>query len=152
MSEIQVSETRQKVVNLQEAMDLLPQVDCPVRHHFTDGVYAREITIPKGTVLVGAVHKRDSIVVLSSGALRLVVDGGTKDIYAPFTMTCKAGAKNAAFAIETAVWTNFFPNPDNEQDTDKLVEILTESKASELLGGSENKQLLQHAQLHALEE
>lgn len=133
---------REKVNRLQSEMDRLPQVECPVRHHFAPGVYAREITIPKGTILVGAVHKKDSLVVLSAGRLRLAVDDGFIEVQAPFTMNCKAGAKNAALALETAVWTNFFANPDEVRDVDALVEVLTESKASDLLGGATNKQLI----------
>ncbi|WP_291518414.1 hypothetical protein [Acidovorax sp.] len=117
----------------------LPQTECPVRHHFAPGVYAREITIPKDTVLVGVVHKRDNLVVLSAGRLRLVTDDGTVEIAAPHTLLCKAGAKNAAVALEDSVWTNFFAT--DETDTDKLVELLTEATAEELLGGAKNKQL-----------
>ena len=131
--------TREKVNRLEDALRSVPQVDCPIRHHFAPGIYAREITIPKGTVLVGAIHKCESLVVLSAGKLRLVTDDGTVEITAPYTMTCTPGAKNAAVALEDSVWTNFFAT--EETDTDKLVEILTESKASDLLGGDTNQQL-----------
>lgn len=132
--------TRDRVNALENALLEVPQVDCPIRHHFAPGVYAREITIPKGTVLVGAVHKRDNLVVLSSGRLRLVTDDGTIEISAPHTRICKAGAKNAAVALEDSVWTNFFAT--DETDTDKLVELLTESTADELIGGANNPQLI----------
>lgn len=130
---------RERVTRLQNSMDNVPQVDCPVREYFAPGLYAREITIPKGTTLVGAIHKAESIVVLSKGSLRLVTEDGWVDITAPHTRICKPGAKNAATAIEDSVWTNFFAT--TETDPVKLVELLTFSKASELIGGSENKQL-----------
>lgn len=131
---------REKVEKLEESMLHLPQVECPVRHYFAPGVYAREITIPKGTVLTGAIHKRENLVVLSAGRLRLMQEDGHIEISAPHTMLCKAGAKNAAYALEDAVWTNFFAT--EETDPDKLVELLTHSKADELLGGANNKQLV----------
>jgi hypothetical protein len=131
--------TREKVNRLEDALRSVPQVNCPIRHHFAPGIYAREITIPKGTVLTGAVHKQESLVVLSAGRLRLVTDDGTVEISAPYTLTCKAGAKNAALALEDSVWTNFFATEETDQD--KLVELLTESKASDLLGGDTNQQL-----------
>ena len=130
-----------RVMRLEEEISKLPQVDCPVKHYFAPGLFAREITLPKGTVLTGAIHRTENLVVLSKGKLRLVTEDGTIDIEAPFTMTCKAGAKNAAVAIEDSVWTNFMHNPTNETDLEKLVEMFTESKASELLGGSDNAQL-----------
>lgn len=141
---------RQKVERLEKSMYGMPQAECPVRHYFAPGMYAREITIPKGVTLVGAIHKTENLCVLSKGRLELVTDEGTVVVEAPATITCKAGAKNAALALEDAVWTNFLPNPDNETDTDKLVEVFTHSKASELLGGKDNPQLLANASLERL--
>lgn len=128
-----------RITNLEQVLRALPQVECPVRHHFAPSVYAREITIPKGTVLVGAIHKRENLAILSAGSLQLVTDEGTVIITAPHILTVKVGAKNAAYALEDSVWTNFFAT--EETDTDKLVELLTESTAAELLGGLNMKHL-----------
>jgi hypothetical protein len=76
---------------------------------------------------------------LSAGKLQLVTDNGTVEVSAPCTVTVKPGQKNAALALEDSVWTNFFPT--DETDVEKLVEMLTESKACELLGGANNSQL-----------
>lgn len=142
---------RQKVDRLERAMYDMPQADCPVRHFFAPGMYAREITIPKGVTLVGAIHKNENLAVLSKGVLELVTEDGTVTISAPCTVTIKPGTKNAALALEDAVWTNFLPNPDNETDTDKLVEVFTHSKACELLGGSQNPQLIAQKEREKLE-
>jgi hypothetical protein len=140
---------QEKVVALEEVLLEVPQVDCPVRHHFAPGMYAREITIPKGTVLTGAVHKTQNLAVLSSGKLQLVTDNGTTIISAPHILTVMPGMKNAAYALEDSVWTNFFPT--EETDTDVLVELLTESKATDLIGGSDNKQLVANLSTERLE-
>ena len=142
---------RQKVEKLERAMYSMPQAECPVRHYFANGMYAREITIPKGVTLVGAVHKMENLAVLSKGRLELVTDAGTVTLEAPCVVTVKPGTKNAALALEDAVWTNFLPNPDNETDTDKLVEVFTHSKACELLGGSQNPQLIAQREREKLE-
>lgn len=147
-----VKTMREKVEALEQSMYTLEQADCPVRHYFAPGMYAREITIQKGVTLVGAIHKTENLCVLSKGKLQLVTEAGTVIIEAPHTLICKAGAKNAAFALEDSVWTNFLANPDNETDTDKLVEVFTHSKASELLGGKDNPQLLALAKLKELEK
>lgn len=140
---------QEKVKALEEVLLEVPQVDCPVRHHFAPGIYAREITIPKGTVLTGAVHKTQNLAVLSSGKLQLVTDEGTTIITAPHILTVMPGMKNAAYALEDSVWTNFFPT--EETDTDVLVELLTESKATDLIGGSTNKQLVANLSTERLE-
>lgn len=131
---------RDRVLSIEKRIEQLPQVDCPLRHYFIPGMYAREIRIPSGNAIVGAVHKQESIVVLSAGRMVLATEDGPLDINAPFTMICKPGAKNLATAIEDCVWTNFFVT--DETDLDTLVEQLTESKASELIGGQDNKQLM----------
>jgi hypothetical protein len=140
---------QEKVVALEEVLLEVPQVDCPVQHHFAPGMYAREITIPKGTVLTGAVHKTQNLAVLSQGKLQLVTDNGTTIISAPHILTVMPGMKNAAYALEDSVWTNFFPT--EETDTDVLVELLTESKATDLIGGSDNKQLVANLSTERLE-
>lgn len=139
---------RSKVERLEALINQIPQIDCPVRHHFAPNMYAREITIPKGTVLTGAVHKTQNLAVLSQGKLQLVTDDGTVEITAPHILTVMPGVKNAAYAIETSVWTNFFPT--DETDIDILIELLTESKASELLGGKDNKQLIANQEAERL--
>lgn len=131
---------REEVLQIEAQIEQSPQVDCPVKEYFISGMYAREITIPGGTRITGAVHKKQSIVVLSAGRMILYTESGKLDICAPFTMICNPGAKNLADAIDDCVWTNFFVT--DETDPEKLVEELTESKASELIGGSENRQLL----------
>lgn len=150
MNDITTVSMQDKVENLEEALKNVPQVDCPVKHYFAPGMYAREITIKKGTVLTGAIHKTENLVVLSCGRLQLVTESGTIEISAPHILTVKPGTKNAAYALEDSVWTNFFPT--EETDVDKLVELLTESKASELLGGMDNKQLVANQAAERLEE
>ena len=142
---------RERVDALELAASKMPQVDCPVRHYFAPGLYAREMSIPAGTVVTGAVHKRENLIVVSMGRLKIVTADGTKEVKAGDTITCAAGMKNAVYALEDSRWTNFLPNPDNETDTDKLTEIFTESKASELLGGVDNKQLAANKAAERLE-
>lgn len=149
--ELESVSMREKVERLEAAQYNLPQVDCPVRHYFAPGLYAREMTIPKGTSVTGAVHKTENLIVVSMGRLLIVTEHGTKEVAAGETLTCKPGMKNGVAALEDSRWTNFFANPANETDVNKLVEILTESKACELLGGSANKQLLAQAELQKVE-
>lgn len=132
---------REKAERLERSMLSMPQADCPVRHYFAPGLYAREMTILKGVTVTGAVHKTEHLIVVSMGLLRVSTEEGWRDVAAGETITCKPGMKNAVHALADSRWTNFLPNPENITDTDRLTEFYTESKACELLGGSENKQL-----------
>jgi len=132
---------REKAERMQAAMMGEKQVDCPIKHYFAPGLFAREMTIPKGVCVVGAVHKTTNISCLSAGTVRLITDDGYVDHIAPKKVLIKAGAKNQWLALDDAVLTNYFPNPDNETDIEILVQRYTESTLSELLGGNDNKQL-----------
>jgi len=135
---------RSNIETIEAALKTQPQVDCPVRHYFAPGLFAREFTIPVGgelVAVVGAVHKTENLAVLSKGRMILATVNGPIEISAPHTLTVRPGDKNAAVALETCVWTNFFPNPDNETNIDVLIERLSESLATDLIGGATNKQL-----------
>lgn len=128
------------VACLQAEMMHMPQVECRIREHFAPGLYAREITIPKGAVLIGAIHKTRNMAVLSRGRLRVVTDNGAVEIEAHSVMTVEPGSRNAVVALEDSVWTNY--HPTTEIDPDKLVEMFTHSRRDELAGGPRNQQLL----------
>ena len=131
---------REKVMRLERALTELPQVECPVWHHFAPGLYARKMLIRKGTVLTGAVHKTEHLCIIS-GDIEVTTDDGMKRITdAHAILTSKPGAKRAGYAHEDTYWTTV--HATDETDLDKLVEELTESTNQELLGGSMNKQLI----------
>lgn len=130
---------RAKVYRLESVLLAMPQVNCPVHNMFAAGLYAREMTIPAGTVITGAVHKTQHITVISKGRIRVMSpDGGTVELAAPAMFISEPGVKNAGLALEDTVWTTFHANPDDEENMDVLVERLSTSKNSELLG---NRQL-----------
>lgn len=131
---------RQRVERLEARLEHLPQVECPVRHHFAPGVYVREMTIPAGTVATGAVHKTEHLTILSAGHCLLTTEDGVKELYAPCTLLSKSGIKRSIVALTECVLSTI--HPTTETDLDKLCELLTEMKSSELLGGPDNRQLL----------
>ena len=144
-----VRTARERVDALEQSMLSVPQSTVGIREFFAPGLYFREMTVKKGDVVVGAVHRAESIVVLSVGRLRLVTDDGTIEISAPHIRTCKPGTKNAAYALEDSVWTNQFDTI--ETDPEKLAALLTESTLAEMVGGGENKQALHQIELQRKE-
>ena len=130
---------REKIKALEAEIEQLPQVDCPIRNIFAPGIYAREMTIFKDTILTGAVHKTCHLSILSKGHVRVVADEGIVEMVAPCTLISQPGAKRAIHALEDSVWTTI--HATNETNVDKLVELLTESTADELIGGNSNRQL-----------
>lgn len=131
---------RERVMRLENEIAQHPQVECPVWHHFSPGLYARKMLIRKGTVLTGAAHKTEHLCIIS-GDIEVTTEDGVKRITdAHAILTSKPGAKRAGYAHEDTYWTTV--HATEETDLDKLVEELTESTNQELLGGSQNKQLI----------
>lgn len=99
----------------------LAPVEIPVKHYFSKGVYAREITIPKGTVLTGFIHKYENLNILSKGEMSVLTEDGVITVKAPFTVVSPPGTRRAAYAHEECVWTTI--HGTDEVDVDKIEEI-----------------------------
>ena len=115
-----------KVLRLQNTMQSLPQADIPVKHYFANGFYAREMTMPPGSVVVGKIHKSEHICIVSQGKVDVVSEERTETITAPYTYVSKPGAKRALYAYNEVVWTTI--HLSNETDLEKLeTELIAES-------------------------
>ena len=87
--------------------DSLPEDSCPVKHVFAPGMYAREMSIPKGMLLIGKIHRGSHINVVSKGSIRVLTEQGTKVINAPCSFVSEGGTKRVGVALEDTVWTTF---------------------------------------------
>jgi len=100
----------------------LPQVDCPVLHHFGPGVYIREVRMPAGSLILGHKHKNAHTNILVSGRLKFLNEGGqVAELVAPAVITSNPGRK-LAYILEDTVWQNVYAT--EERDVEKLEEIL----------------------------
>ena len=134
-----IESTREKVVRLERLLQSCPQVDCPMKNYFSNGLYIREMTIPAGTVLTGAVHKTKHLITIQ-GIAKVETENGVIEINGFAGFIAYPGAKRAIFAITETVVMNF--HETDETDIDKLVSELTESQACELIGGNKNAQIM----------
>lgn len=96
--------SRQKVNLLELEMAKQPQVTLECKHHFSYGIYARELLIPAGIMLTGKIHKYPQLNILVKGRMRVLVGDEVKEIYAPFTVASEAGTKRIAIALEDCIW------------------------------------------------
>lgn len=75
-------------------------------HRFADGIYAREIIIPAGTLIVGKVHRTRHLNVISQGRISVwSANEGVRHITAPFSFVAEPGTQRLGFAHEDTVWT-----------------------------------------------
>ena len=100
--------SRETVLAFEAALKPLPQTDCPLKHTFAPGMYAREITLPADTFIVGKIHKHAHLNIITRGRCVVVTEFGKQEIDAtqgPVTFTSDAGTKRALYVHEETVWT-----------------------------------------------
>lgn len=82
--------------------------DYPVEHILCDGTYTRKLFIPRGTVLLGKIHRKDCVNVVAKGDISLLTEFGTKRVGAGFTGISRAGIMKVGYAHEDTVFLNVF--------------------------------------------
>lgn len=105
MSQLVIPPMRTRIFALEAEMKKLPQIEIPVRHYFSPGLYAREITVPEGALITGVIHKYPQINILSKGRIRVSVDDDICELAASHTVVSPPGVKRVAFALTECVWT-----------------------------------------------
>jgi len=95
---------------------------CPVKHTFSDGIYVREMFIPKGMMLVGKIIKQTHHIFLMSGRIAIITEDGEKIMEGPCSVVAKGGTKRVGYALTDVVWINVHPNITDTQDLTKLEE------------------------------
>lgn len=92
--------------------------DFPVEHIFAPGLYARQMTIPKGGVIIGKIHRHAHINTVSKGRVWVVTEFGKDEIIAPVTFVSQPGTKRVVVAQEETIWTTY--HPTEETDLEKI--------------------------------
>lgn len=107
---------RDKVALLESEMLKHEQIDIPVRHDFSPGIYARTIMIPAGTLLTGRIHKFEQINILSGGTIEVLTQDGMKKVTAPFIVVSPPGTKRVAYAHTDCTWTTVLATEEKDPD------------------------------------
>ena len=92
------------------------------KHTFADGIYVREMSIPKGEAVIGAIHKHLHVWILLSGCIRVATQDSVEEYKAPCTLLSRPGIKRVIYAVEDSIFTNIHKNPSDTQDLDILQE------------------------------
>ena len=136
MSELQKS-FRSKTAKLEETLRSLTDIEgivagtednpivtdskeIPIEHFFMDGVYVRQMTMYKGTVVVGAIHKHLHMCFLLKGHLSVASRQGVKEYIAPCFIIAEPGEQRVLYALENSEWFNTHKNPSNTSDIKQL--------------------------------
>lgn len=91
-------------------------IDSLTTHHFCEGLYARELVIPEGGVIVGKMHAKENLFLLAKGDMTVWTEHGVRRVQAPFMVKTKPGDKRVGYAHTESITINFHANPDDETD------------------------------------
>ncbi len=78
--------------------------DLAITHHFSSGVYVRQMHLPAGHVAQTHLHRFDHLSILAQGEVILSVNGVHSRHQAPACLTIAAHAAHQILALSDCVW------------------------------------------------
>lgn len=105
------------VDRIEAAMLALPQVECPVFHHFGPGIYVREVNLPAGITAIGHAQRFEHLNIMLKGRVLMYRDdGSTVELAAPLLFVAPPGRK-VGYVIEDVVWLNVYATSETDVET-----------------------------------
>lgn len=145
MSKEAIAIDKKKAIDLaaiQERMlQLDGQIEIPVNHIFSGGVYVRQIEIPAGALVMGKRHRRETCNMLLKGKLAVYVEEGKPPvtITGPMIFTSPPFTKKFAYCLEDAVFVNIIPTDKTDPEEIEAEVIIPEQEYLALIEMEEKK-------------
>ena len=115
--------TVERIEAMESIMQEQPQVEISVGEQFINGMYARDIVIPKGTLLTGRVYKEGYLDIMVSGDITVATPQGTKRMIGTNIMEAPPGRKRAGYAFEDTRWITV--HRTDQYEPGDMVDMLT---------------------------
>jgi hypothetical protein len=103
---------------------------CPLKHTFADGLYIREIFMPKGLLMISKIHKVLHPYFILSGEVSVLTEDGIVRIKAPFQGLTKPGTIRVIYMHEDTVWLTV--HATTKTDPDEIEREVTTTDFDEL--------------------
>lgn len=113
----------ERIELVESAMLELDQVEIPVTESFANGMYTRQIMIPKGTLLTGMVHKFPYVDIMLAGDIEVATPDGIKRLTGHNVLQGFAGRKRMGYAWEDTDWVTV--HRTDQFSEGEMVELLT---------------------------
>ncbi len=113
-------EVRAWIRELTEKLLALPVAEkreFEVKHTFLNGMYMRELFIPKGSLLIGKIHKLPCLNVVSKGDISVLTESGSARVTAGYSVQSPAGIQKVGYAHEDTVFINVFRTDETDAAT-----------------------------------
>jgi hypothetical protein len=120
--------------HLEAAIVEHPPAITEVFHHFTPGLYLRELHMPAGTLGTSMIHKFEHPFVLSKGRVRVISENEGSVVYqAPYVGKTLPGTRRALLVEEDAIWIT--AHVTDLTDVDAIVAAVTETPDNPMVAG-----------------
>ena len=93
-----------------------------ITHHFSDGLYAKEIFVPAGAAILKHTHDFSHLSILAKGKVAVLVGDEIQIVNAPACLEIKAGVTHGVKAIDDCVW--YCIHATDEKDSSKVDNVL----------------------------
>jgi quercetin dioxygenase-like cupin family protein len=110
------------ISELHKVMEGTFEIDLGIVHNFSDGLYAKQMFIPKGYTVGQHKHKFSHLSILAKGKVIVKTDDFEKEYTAPSCLEIKQGINHTIEALEDSVW--FCIHATNETNIDKIDKVL----------------------------
>lgn len=97
-------------------------IDLGIRHHFSAGVYAKQMRLPAHHYAETHEHKYDHLSILASGDVTVEIDSIATDHTGPAVVHIAAGKKHRITAKTDSVW--FCVHATDVSDPDLVDQVL----------------------------
>jgi quercetin dioxygenase-like cupin family protein len=98
------------------------EIDLGIKHHFSSGVYAKEMHVPAGYTVGSHAHEFDHLSMLAKGEVVVKTDNGEAHYIAPTMITINKNTHHEIHALKDTVW--FCIHATEETDPSKVDEVL----------------------------
>jgi quercetin dioxygenase-like cupin family protein len=96
--------TQADMYEIERQLLQLPQIDFALVNRFADGLYARQVTMPKNSVCTSQIHLKEHFAFVMTGDISVWTDQDYQRIKAPCVLTTQPGTKRVLQAHEETVW------------------------------------------------
>jgi quercetin dioxygenase-like cupin family protein len=95
-------------------------------HHFSDGLYAKEMHVPKDFLIQKHSHSFSHLSILAKGKIVVIKDNDTLIVEAPACLEIEKEVIHGIRALTDCVW--FCIHATDEKDVSKVDKVLIEKK------------------------
>jgi quercetin dioxygenase-like cupin family protein len=100
-----------------------------ITHHFSEGLYAKQMFLPKDSLVCQHQHTYDHLSILAQGKVKVLFDEDKVEEYtAPACINIVKNLNHVIVALEDSTW--FCIHQTEETDVNKVDQVLIKSASS----------------------